>query len=80
MVKPLREGATYAHRDIIDILAEFSCFKDRVAKKFRDLAKELEGKANEHEFWVNLYLIASDHTEETMGKRQRQDLGIQKIS
>ncbi|MCL6557993.1 MAG: hypothetical protein K6U74_04155 [Firmicutes bacterium] len=80
MVKTLREGATYAHRDIIEMLAEFSCFKDRVSKKFRDLAKELEGKANEHELWVNLYLIASDHTEETLGKRQRQDLGIQKIS
>ncbi|MEW6173096.1 MAG: hypothetical protein AB1510_08550 [Bacillota bacterium] len=80
MVKPLREGATYAQRDIVEILAEFSCFKDRVIKKFRDLSKELEGKNNEHELWVNLYLIASDYAEETLAKRQRQEVTIQKIS
>ncbi|MEW6574240.1 MAG: hypothetical protein AB1374_11475 [Bacillota bacterium] len=80
MSKVLREGATYSQRDVVDVLTEFSCFKDRVMKKFRDLAKELDGKANEHELWVNLYLVASDYAEEAWGRRQRQDLSIQKIS
>ncbi|HIE11826.1 MAG TPA: hypothetical protein EYP63_00105 [Desulfotomaculum sp.] len=80
MSKVLREGATYSQRDVIEVLIEFSCFKDRVAKKFRDLAKEFEGKANEHELWVNLYLVASDYAEEAWSRRQRQDLAIQKIS
>ncbi|MEW6182242.1 MAG: hypothetical protein AB1500_03575 [Bacillota bacterium] len=80
MVKALREGATYSQRDIIEILAEFSCFKDRIFKKFRELSKELEGKNNEHELWVNLYLIASDYAEEALARRQRQEVTIQKIS
>jgi len=54
MIKVLREGSTYTQRDMIEALAEFSSFKDRVLKKFRDLAKELDGKPNEHELWVNL--------------------------
>jgi len=80
VLKTLREGATYSQREIIEVLAEFSCFKDRVTKKFRDLAKELEGKTNEHELWVNLYLISSDYAEETYNKRQRQEIAVQKIS
>lgn len=80
MSKVLREGATYSQRDVVEVLAEFSAFKDRVTKKFRDLAKELDGKPNEHELWVNLYLIASDYAEEAMAKRQRQEVSLQKIS
>ena len=64
MAKMLREGASYTQRDIVEILGEFSAFKDRVTKKFKDLAKELEGKANEHDLWVNVYLISSDYAEE----------------
>lgn len=80
MFKVLREGSTYSQRDMLEALAEFSSFKDRVTKKFRELAKELEGKPNEHELWVNLYLIAADYAEEAMVKRQRQEVSLQKIS
>lgn len=80
MFKVLREGSTYSQRDMLEALAEFSAFKDRVTKKFRELAKELEGKPNEHELWVNLYLIAADYAEEAMIKRQRQEVSLQKIS
>ncbi|RPF49648.1 hypothetical protein [Thermodesulfitimonas autotrophica] len=80
MFKVLREGSTYSQRDMLEALAEFSAFKDRVTKKFRELAKELEGKPNEHELWVNLYLIAADYAEEAMVKRQRQEVSLQKIS
>jgi hypothetical protein len=80
VIKTLREGTTYTQREVTEMLAEFSCFKDRVTKKFRDLARELEGKANEHELWVNLYLIASDYAEEACNKRQRQETAVQKIS
>ena len=79
MAKNLREGATYTQRDVVDVLAEFSGFKDRVAKRFRELTKELEGKPNEHELWVTLYLIASDYAEDAINKRQRHE-AMQKIS
>lgn len=79
MAKILREGASYTQRDVVDLLIEFSAFKDRVEKKFKDIARELEGKPNEHELWVNLYLISSDYAEEMSGKRQKQE-PLQKIS
>lgn len=81
MAKILREGASYTQRDIVELLGEFSAFKDRVNKKFKDLAKELEGKANEHELWVNVYLISCDYSEEIIGKRvKQQQEPLQKIS
>lgn len=80
MAKILREGASYTQRDVVELLVEFSAFKDRVTKKFKDLAKELEGKTNEHELWVNLYLISSDYAEEVAGKKHKQQDVIQKIS
>ncbi|AZK60551.1 hypothetical protein Daudx_2021 [Candidatus Desulforudis audaxviator] len=33
---------------IFALLADFSAFKDRVTKRFRDLSAELSGKPNEH--------------------------------
>lgn len=75
----LREGASYTQRDIVEILSEFSAFKDRVMKKFKDLARELEGKANEHDLWVNVYLISSDYAEEISGKRHKLQEQMQKI-
>ncbi len=78
MAKILREGASYTQRDIIDILSEFSAFKDRVIKKFKDLSRELEGKANEHELWVNVYLISNDYAEEVSGKRLKLQEQMQK--
>ncbi|MDD4239709.1 MAG: hypothetical protein PHT62_14350 [Desulfotomaculaceae bacterium] len=80
MAKILREGASYTQRDIVDLLGEFSSFKDRVNKKFKDLARELEGKPNEHELWVNVYLISCDYSEEVVGKRIKQQESLQKIS
>ncbi|MBM7855674.1 hypothetical protein JOC37_002079 [Desulfohalotomaculum tongense] len=72
MAKALREGAAYNQKDIIDFLSEFSMFKDRVEKKFKDVANELKGKSNEHDLWVSLYLIATDYAEDTINKRQKQ--------
>lgn len=80
MAKTLKEGAAYNQRDIVDILAEFSGFKDRVEKKFKDVAKELDGKANEHELWVGVYLIASDYADEQASRRKVIVDQIQKIS
>lgn len=79
MAKVLKEGASFSQRDVLDLLSEFSSFKDRVEKKFKDLANELEGKPNEHDLWVNLYLISSDYAEEVTNKRQKQE-NIQKVS
>ena len=79
MAKVLKDGASFSQRDVLDVLSEFSSFKDRVEKKFSDLAKELEGKTNEHELWVNLYLISSDYAEENHNKKQKQE-NVQKIS
>lgn len=72
MAKILREGASYTQRDIVELLGEFSAFKDRVEKKFKDLSHEFDGKANEHELWVSLYLISTDYAEETLGKKHKQ--------
>jgi hypothetical protein len=80
LAKILREGASYTQRDVVDLLGEFSAFKDRVSKKFRELSKELEGKPNEHELWVHLYLISSDYAEEVAGKKMKQHDALQKIS
>lgn len=80
MAKILREGASYTQRDIVELLTEFSAFKDRVEKRFKELARELEGKANEHDLWVSLYLISSDYAEEIAGKRHKQMELIQKTS
>lgn len=81
MAKILRDGASYTQREVVDLLVEFSSFKDRVEKKFKELAKELDGKVNEHDLWVNLYLISSDYSEELISKRQKQESSIvQKVS
>ncbi|MCL5780301.1 hypothetical protein P378_06975 [Desulforamulus profundi] len=79
MAKVLKEGAAYNQRDVIDMLAEFSGFKDRVEKKFKEVARELEGKPNEHDLWVSLYLISSDYADEQSSRRKVVD-PIQKIS
>ncbi|AQS58211.1 hypothetical protein [Desulforamulus ferrireducens] len=79
MAKVLKEGAAYNQRDVIDMLVEFSGFKDRVEKKFKDVAKELEGKPTEHELWVSLYLISSDYADEQSTRRKSVET-IQKIS
>jgi len=79
LAKILREGASYTQRDVVELLGEFSYFKDRVIKKFKELAKELEGKPNEHDLWVNLYLISTDYAEEVAGKKFKQ-AELQKIS
>ncbi|WP_426377666.1 hypothetical protein [Desulforudis sp. 1031] len=81
--KLIREGVTYNHKEILEILFDFSAFKDRVARKFKDLAREIEGKANEHELWVNLYLISSDYAEDSNIRARKQQQGealAQKIS
>ncbi|MDA8335622.1 MAG: hypothetical protein M0Z41_11680 [Peptococcaceae bacterium] len=80
MAKSLRDGASYGQRDVLDLLVEFSSFKDRVSKKFTVLSKELEGKPNEHELWVNLYLISTDYADETVAKKLKQESLLQKIS
>lgn len=81
MTKILREGASFSQRDAMDFLIEFSAFKDRVEKKFKELAKELDGKPNEHDLWVSLYMIATDYAEEVVLKKQKQqDTFIQKVS
>lgn len=59
---------------------EFSGFKDRVQKKFKELSRELEGKPNEHELWVNLYLVSADYAEELSIKKQKQEALMQKAS
>ncbi|HHW42538.1 MAG: hypothetical protein IMW93_04220 [Thermoanaerobacteraceae bacterium] len=79
MVKMLRDGASYNHREVVDLLVEFSSFKDRVQKKFKELARELDGKNNEHELWVNLYLISTDYAEEQNIRKQKQET-MQKVS
>lgn len=80
MAKSLRDGASYGQRDVLDLLIEFSSFKDRVSKKFKELSKELEGKGNEHDLWVNLYLISTDYADEIAAKKSKQETLIQKIS
>lgn len=80
MAKVIREGASFSQRDVVDLLVEFSSFKDRVEKKFKDLARELDGKVNEHDLWVNLYLISTDYAEEQSNRRQKQEALVQKVS
>ncbi|MFZ5646780.1 MAG: hypothetical protein ACOY30_04070 [Bacillota bacterium] len=80
MAKPIKEGLSYNQRDIVELLVDFSAFKDRVEKKFRDVAKELEGKSNEHELWVNLYLISTDYSEEINNKKVKHENVVQKVS
>ncbi|MFZ5650324.1 MAG: hypothetical protein ACOY4I_05680 [Bacillota bacterium] len=80
MAKPIKEGLSYNQRDIVELLVDFSAFKDRVEKKFRDVARELEGKSNEHELWVNLYLISTDYSEEFNNKKSKQENIVQKVS
>jgi len=80
LAKVLREGASYNQREVLDLLVEFSGFKDRVQKKFKDLSRELEGKPNEHELWVNLYLVSADYAEELAIKKQKQEALMQKAS
>lgn len=71
MAKLLREGISYSHREVIDLLADFSAFKDRVEKRFRELSKELAGKPNEHVLWVNLYLVSSDYADDAIVKSKK---------
>lgn len=80
MAKTIREGASYNQRDIVDFLIEFSAFKDRVEKKFKDVARELDGKMNEHDLWVGLYMISTDYAEELANKKGKQDTPVQKVS
>lgn len=80
LAKVLREGASYTQREVLDLLVEFSGFKDRVQKKFKELSRELEGKPNEHELWVNLYLVSADYAEELAIKKQKQEALMQKAS
>ena len=54
LAKLLKDGVSYIQKDVLDVLIEFSSFKDRVGKKFKELSRELEGKSNEHNLWVNL--------------------------
>lgn len=79
----LREGTSYNQREVIETLVDFSHFKDRVEKRFRDLAQELAGKANEHELWVHLYLVSNDYAEEALIRQKRTsqqpEQAIQKI-
>jgi len=80
LTKILREGTSYSQREVVDLLIEFSGFKDRVQRKFKELSRELEGKPNEHELWVNLYLVSSDYAEESTIRKQKQEALIQKAS
>jgi len=80
MAKPVKEGLSYSLRDIMELLGDFSSFKDRVEKKFREVAKEFEGKNNEHELWVNLYLISTDYSEEVVNKKAKNESTVQKVS
>ncbi|MEW5763023.1 MAG: hypothetical protein AB1776_07465 [Bacillota bacterium] len=80
MAKVLREGTSYNQREVIELLADFSSFKDRVEKKFKELARELSGKPNEHELWVNLYLISTDYAEEMLARARKQETVVQKVS
>lgn len=80
MAKPIKEGISYNQRDIMELLVEFSAFKDRVEKRFKDVSRELEGKPNEHELWVNLYLISTDYSDEIANKKIKHDSTLQKIS
>lgn len=80
MAKPIKEGLSYNQRDIVELLVEFSAFKDRVEKRFKDVSKELEGKQNEHDLWVNLYLISTDYSEEIANKKVKHENVVQKIS
>ncbi|GBF34034.1 hypothetical protein DCCM_3145 [Desulfocucumis palustris] len=79
MAKSLKDGASFNQREVIDFLVEFSSFKDRVEKKFKDVSKELDGKINEHELWVGVYLIATDYAEELASKKAKQET-VQKAS
>jgi len=79
MAKPIREGLSYSQKDLIELLIDFSAFKDRVEKKFREVSKELDGKPNEHELWVNLYMISTDYSEELINKKAKHEV-VQKIS
>jgi hypothetical protein len=80
LAKTIKDGASFNQRDVIDFLAEFSSFKDRVEKKFKEVSKELEGKVNEHDLWVELYLIATDYAEELVNKKGKHDSVVQKVS
>lgn len=80
MTKSIKEGTTYNLRDMMDFLTEFSAFKDRVEKKFKDVARELDNKQNEHDLWVSLFLIATDYSEEIITKKFKQEPATQKVS
>ncbi|KJS16396.1 MAG: hypothetical protein VR69_09485 [Peptococcaceae bacterium BRH_c4b] len=80
MSKTIKDGASFNQRDVIDFLVEFSAFKDRVEKKFKDVSRELDGKINEHDLWVGVYLIATDYAEELANKKSKQEPVVQKVS
>ncbi len=80
MAKPIKEGLSYNQRDVVELLIEFSAFKDRVEKRFKDVSRELEGKPHEHDLWVSLYLISTDYSEEISNKKLKQESVVQKVS
>lgn len=73
---------------VMDFLQQNECYRvffgtdmNEFARQIKKLARELDGKANEHDLWVNVYLISSDYSEEVAGKRHKQQQdSLQKIS
>ncbi|MCQ2559303.1 MAG: hypothetical protein MJ157_01105 [Clostridia bacterium] len=80
MTKNIKEGISFNQKDVLNFLMEFSAFKDRVEKKFKEIALELNGKNNEHELWVTVYLIASDYAEESNNRKIHSEPIPAKIS
>ncbi len=80
MAKNIKEGISFNQKDVLNFLMEFSAFKDRVEKKFKEIALELTGKNNEHELWVSVYLIASDYAEESNNRKSHSETVSSKIS
>ena len=80
MVSPLRDDASYSQREVLNILSEFSSFKEFVSKKFKGMSEELECKANKHELWVTLYHISTDYAGEAVAKTLKQETLTQETS
>jgi len=80
MAKVIKEGVSYSQKEILEMLVDFSAFKDRVEKRFCGVAKEFDGKPNEHDLWVNLYLISTDYSEESVNKKYKGESLVQKVS
>lgn len=80
MVNSLRDGASYGQGEILDLLSEFSSFKERVSEKFKKISEELEGNANKHELWVTIYRMSADYAEEAFAKKLKQETSTQETS